>query len=61
MINVFYENILWLSKVWAYVDMDVTELGGYGGVAIRGLHAQRILHKKCQTYFSHAFYTNLLA
>ena len=34
----------------------VTELEG---VPIKGLHAQRILNKKCQTYFSPAFYINL--
>ena len=42
------KNILKLSNVWVYV----TELDG---AAIKGLHAQRILHKKCQTYFSPTF------
>ena len=36
--------------MWVYVY--VTELEG---VPIKGLHAQRILNKKCQTYFSPAF------
>ena len=39
-----------------WVCVYVTELDG---VPIKGLHAQRILNKKCQTYFSPAFYINL--
>ena len=32
--------------------MDVTGLEGYGGAAIKRLHAQRIYHKKCFKHIS---------